>query len=336
MHEITAPVALCQPGTGRLNSDAVGWSRVPLQDCHISGRWPRKKKWNYWAFTSDTHLFSVTVSDLDYAAMAFVYLADFVAGTVEEDSVLVPLGRGVELPDLVGDNVMFDRGGLSISMLHDGPDVQIEVAMPNFAGQGLTASMTATYPDAHETLNVVIPWSTLHFQFTAKHNTLPARGSVSIGEQNVAAFDEVSSFACLDFGRGVWKYRSTWNWGAGSGVVDGRTIGLNLGGQWTNGTGMTENAICVDGRISYIGEDLEWQYDPADWARPWFIRAPSGAVDVAFEPFLEREAKTNVGLVRSEVHQMFGTYTGIVHDSDGTSHSVDGIVGWAEDHVAAW
>ena len=33
----------------------------------------------------------------------------------------------------------------------------------------------------------------------------------------------------------------------------GRVLGFNLGGAWTDGTGMTENGICLDGRLSKIG-----------------------------------------------------------------------------------
>ena len=89
--ELTAPVALCDPdGSGRLDSTAVGWSRRPLHRCDLKGAWGRKKRWNYWAFTTPTHLFSVTVSNLDYAGLAFVYVADFQAGTVCEETVLVP------------------------------------------------------------------------------------------------------------------------------------------------------------------------------------------------------------------------------------------------------
>ena len=35
-------------------------------------------------------------------------------------------------------------------------------------------------------------------------------------------------------------------------------IGLQFGGKWTEGTGMTENAPCIDGRVSKISQELEW------------------------------------------------------------------------------
>ena len=74
-----------------------------------------------------------------------------------------------------------------------------------------------------------------------------------------------------------------WNWGAGSGVVDGRVVGVQVGGRWTDGTGSTENALVVDGRVHKISEELAWDYDPADWLAPW--RVHGELADLTFTPF---------------------------------------------------
>lgn len=93
---LSGPVMLCTP-EGRLNRGGVGWSRHPLHLCNLSGSWGRKKKWNYWCVTSSTHLFSATLSTLDYAGLAFVYVLDFKTGRFHEQSVLVPLARGCKI-----------------------------------------------------------------------------------------------------------------------------------------------------------------------------------------------------------------------------------------------
>ena len=71
--ELTQPVQLCD-SRGNLNPDAIGWSRHPLHDCNLRGHWLRKKRWNYWAITSPTHFFSVTLSNIDYMGLPCVYL----------------------------------------------------------------------------------------------------------------------------------------------------------------------------------------------------------------------------------------------------------------------
>jgi hypothetical protein len=332
--ELTTPVNLCLPN-GRLNPAAVGWSRRPLHRCNLRGRRLRKKKWNYWAITSESHLFSATISHLDYAALVFVYYADFAGGRLAEVTKLLPLGWGCQMPDEVEADVAYQSPGLSVTMRQTGSGVMLDVAVADFDGRPLSAHFDITVPPQHETLNVVVPWDERTFQFTSKQNCLPATGIVTIGGQETR-FSGPQSFACLDFGRGIWPRRCRWNWGSASGRQNGRLVGLNLGGQWTDGTGSTENGVCVDGRLHKISEDLTWQYSRSDLRQPWRISAPSGAVDLTFTPFLERVAASNVWLIRSEVHQMFGRYNGIITSADGERLAVRNLVGWAEDHVALW
>ena len=44
--------------------------------------------------------------------------------------------------------------------------------------------------------------------------------------------------------------------GDGIPTLGGRRIGLNFGGKWTDGTGMTENAVFVDGVMTKMHEDV--------------------------------------------------------------------------------
>jgi hypothetical protein len=348
MPELTSPVRLCDPNQpGHLNPDAVGWSRHPLHLCNLAGAWPRKKRWNYWAFTTETHLFSMTVSHLDYVGLAFLYVADFEQGTVVEETLLTPFGRGCDLEEEVFTDVRFETRGLTLEMLQQGGEgeprrVRFRAESTGFGGRGLQAELEASYPPEHETLNVVVPWDDRRFQFTAKHNTLPAHGFVRLGAGEGEAEEEIvfegpQSFACLDYGRGIWPRRCEWNWGAASGSQGGRIIGLNLGGKWTDGTGATENALCITGRLAKIDEDLTWEYDRSDWMKPWRIFAPeSGVVDLEFTPVCERVAEMNARLIRSEVHQLFGRYRGTVQNADGQRIEIEDLVGWAEEHRAVW
>ncbi|MCL4266066.1 MAG: DUF2804 family protein [Anaerolineae bacterium] len=332
--ELTAPVDLCLPN-GRLNPAAVGWSRHPFHRCNLRGRWPRKKRWNYWAITTESHLFSATISHLDYAGLVFVYYADFNTGRLTEATKLLPLGQDCHLADVVAADAVYGSKGLRVAMRQQAVGVALRVEMADFEGRPLTAQLAITIPPQHETLNVVVPWNDRTFQFTSKQNCLPASGTVTIGGQETL-FQGEQSFACLDFGRGIWPRHCRWNWGSASGRQNGRLLGLNLGGQWSDGTGSTENGVCVDGRLHKLSTDLIWQYDRTAFMRPWRISDPTGRLELTFTPFLERVAASNVWLVRSEVHQMFGHYHGLITTDEGEVVAVHRLVGWAEDHVALW
>ena len=125
-----------------------------------------------------------------------------------------------------------------------------------------------------------MPWTGERFQLNSKHNTLPCEGAVTVGDRRYV-MDPAECHAVQDFGRGIWPYRSFWNWGVATGVQDGVRIGVNVGAKWTTGTGVNENGLLIDGRLHKIMEDLRWDYDPSDWMRPWRVRAEhSGAVDL--------------------------------------------------------
>ena len=330
--ELQAPVDLCD-ANGRLNPDAVGWSRQPLHRCNLSGRAGRKKRWNYWAVTSPDHLFSVTLADIDYLGLAFVYYLDFTTGWLAELTVSRLFGYGCSLNETVPGDLRFEDRRLKLRLTDDGVQIRLWVEAPEFHGCSLSADLQIARPPGHETLNVVIPWSERHFQYTSKQEALPAHGQVML-DSRVIPFPQGASWACLDFGRGVWPYRTSWNWAAAAGMVDGRSVGFNLGGKWTDGTGYTENGIVVDGRLTKIGGAMTFRYDAQEFKNPWQITGER--VDLTFLPFYERVAKTDILLLRSEVHQLIGRFSGVLETEDGERIAIRNMIGWAEEHRARW
>jgi hypothetical protein len=330
--ELTGPADLCT-ADGQLNEDALGWSRKPLHNANLSGRYPRKKRWEYWCITSPTHLFSATVADLDYAAQAIVYVMDFERKRFHESVVIAPFGRGCSVDD---DETTFDAKSMQVTFRRTGTTTEINIARAKVAGTVLDAQFDVRHPPHQESCNVVIPCTPKNFVFTSKHQCLPASGEVGFGPGSIA-FNGHECFACLDRVRGIWPYKTAWQWGAASGVKHGRTIGLNLGGTWTDGTSATENAFTVDGRMTKVSEDLSWEYDHRDYMQPWTIRTPiSGQVKLEFTPFYERVAKSNLLVVQSNMHQMFGHFSGTLQTDNETEIEVDNLLGWVENHRARW
>jgi hypothetical protein len=165
------------------------------------------------------------------------------------------------------------------------------------------------------------------FAYTGKHVALPARGTVAI--DGVARPIAAGAFACLDWGRGVWPARSRWNWAAAAGVDGGRTIGFNLGAQWTDGGGATENAVVVDGRLAKLATEVRFEFDRRAPRAPWHLRGPE--VDLRFTPAHVRHPRAPLGPLGSELCLGFGTFTGRVGDA-----AVRDLSGWAEDLRVTW
>jgi hypothetical protein len=334
-HELTEPVPLCD-SKGRLLQSSIGWSRHPLHTCNLSGHWPRKKRWNFWGITNDTCCFSVLLADLDYTGLAKAYFLEYETKRFIEQTVTVPLGRGCDLPATADRDVVFENKAMSLSFLDEQGATRVRVQSPAFGGTALSAELLVERPKGHESINVVIPWSANVFDHTSKQICLPASGTVSFGD-HAFSFEPGRASGCLDFSRGIWPYSTFWNWACFSGIQNGRSIGINLGGSWTDGTGMTENGICVDGRVSKISEDLHFSYNPSDQMKPWTITAPvSGRIDLRVVPFFERVAKTNQLVIYSEFRQVFGRFSGTLVPDDGQAIEVADIIGWVEQHRARW
>jgi hypothetical protein len=329
--ELYQPVDLCD-AQGNLNPAAIGWSRHPIHTCNLSRHPMRKKRWNYWCVTTPEFLFSVTLSNIDYMGLAFVYFLDFESKQFIEQTVMAPFGKGCSLPDLVNSNLAFNHRLLHLSFTGTSSGVDIEVTSPNFGGKELHTSLSVIRPPEHETLNVVIPWSHDRFQFTSKQNCLPVSGIV-IMDGRIYSIPANEGFACLDFGRGIWRYESFWNWACFSSPG----LGANLGAGWTDGTGYTENGLTINGSLHKIGQDIAFTYDPNDFLKPWQLQTrDSDQVNLIFTPFYKRVARTNFAVLTSEVHQMIGRFSGTVTGNNGERMEVKDVIGWAEDHQARW
>jgi hypothetical protein len=335
--ELLQPVAECMPD-GRLNREAIGWSRQPLHRCNLRRHWLRKKRWNYWCVTTDEFLFSITVADLDYIGLAAAGFLEFGEPLAVEQTAIVPFARRFHLPETVrGGDVVIERRGVRLALTEEPAGTRLQADFRTRAGMSLSADLLVERPNDVETMNVVIPWSATRFQFTSKQTCLPARGTVRLNRRAYPFGPSNHAFGCLDFGRGVWPYRCVWNWAAASGVQQGHRLGITLGGKWTDGTGMTENALCVDGRLSKLSEELIFEYDRSDFMKPWRIRTPvSERIDLTLTPFYERASTVNLLLLGSTLHCMFGRFSGGVISDDGEYIAVRDLIGWAEEHRARW
>lgn len=333
--EITTQTLLCD-SDGKLNSDSVGWARKPLITSNLKGHLFRKKKWNYWCVYGKDALFSATISHLDYAASCFVYYLDFETNEFFEKTILLPLGKNVSMSDDVYGNATAVNKEMGIFFIWDGKHILLKVSATNFGGKPLVADLKITCDEKIDSLNVVVPWSEDKFQYTSKQHCLPVEGSFSVGDKEYH-FEKDRDFAVLDYGRGDWPRNITWNWGMASGWQGEDAIGLNFGGKWTDGTGVTENGIILNGKLFKIQEPVDFIYDRKNWMNPWRIKSMvTDNVDITFTPTHHRIAASNVVLVKSEVHQMVGHYSGKVILDDGKEIVIEKLRGTIEEHIAKW
>ncbi len=331
--ERTEPADLCDGHT--LNPAALGWSRRPMLRANLTRAWGRKKRWDYWCVITPEVIVSFVYADIDYAGLANCWILDRSDHAQATAGVLRPFARGLSLPDQVCTGTAEVTGDAFTMRIAETDDATRLTASASSSALGpISIDIRVDKPADHESLNVVIPWSERRFQFTSKQNTRRATGTVTAGDRTWTVGD-TDDFAVQDLGRGIWPYSNRWNWAAGSGRSgDDHLIGLQFGGKWTEGTGFTENALCIDGRLTKIGTELDWDYHWDDPMRPWRLR--SDDIDLALTPYFDRYDDTDLKVVKMEVHQCFGTWSGTVRDADGREYRVDGIDGFAEEARNRW
>ncbi len=288
----------------------IGWSRTSVQSTHVEGL--RSKRWEHWAVMDRETLFMLTVVDLGVVSLVVAAFCDLATGRWTEAAR--PLARRLLLPDRVhGADVRIEAPGVFVVLAESDEGTAIEVDVKTPLAR-VAASIDVVRPRAHETLNVLVPMDR-NFAFTSKQSALPARG--------VVAGRTIAGFACLDHGRGLWPWRTRWNWCSASGASRGRVLGVNLGARWTDGSGTNENGVVVDGRLRSIETDVRFALD---------ARTITGDdVAVTWTELARKRVHVELGVLAAHLDFRVGRFSGRIDEL-----AFDDLLGWAESFDARW
>jgi hypothetical protein len=337
-------------GPGKLldaqgNLTQAGWATQQVLDCNLENcrfyktkfmQGMRIKVWDYYAITTPTHFFSFTVSDIGYLGMVFAYVIEFATGKYEEQTLTIPFAAGVKIPrnSTEGEST-YIGGGKTLRFNVKGEKRTLFVRWPGFGKTTLNADVEFIVPADQESIVITIPIKGKRFYYNRKINCMTSNGWVEYQGTRYMINPE-TSLGNLDWGRGVWEYESFWVWSSASGFLeDKRRIGLNLGFGFGDTSAATENCFILDGKVHKLGI-INYTYNNQNFKDPWTMTCPNGRLDLVFTPFFERLAKTDLKVLRSEVHQMFGKYNGTVVTDDGKKIVIKDLIGWSEEHNAKW
>jgi len=123
---------LCGPD-GLLNRQAIGWSRHPLHTCNLPDSLQRKKKWNYWAVTSNDLLFSATIADIERLQLAGAYIFDRQTQRHIEKTVLQSPNT-ITIPETIAGDMVIEHPDMRVALTDDGSGTRIRVAAADFGG----------------------------------------------------------------------------------------------------------------------------------------------------------------------------------------------------------
>jgi Domain of unknown function (DUF2804), N-terminal/Domain of unknown function (DUF2804), C-terminal len=337
-NELTADVDLCTPDGDRLNPAARGWSRRPLHRANLAGRFGVNKRWDYWAVLAGDLVVSSVYADVDHLGLADVWWADIPSGASGGNGIVTVGSDDFDLPDRPGTAPLHvDRDGFRLAVVDGDGGTRLRGSWTEPDGRPGRLDVFVAQPPGHESLNVVIPWSDELFNYTSKHQARPAHGELAVGERTwTIGGASGDAWGVLDVGRGRWPAEITWNWGGGAGRSGEHVVGLQFGARWTEGSGYTENGLIVDGRLTKLGNELDWQYDWDEPMKPWRVVDPGGQLDVTLTPRDDKHTRLPGRDKGSETHQVFGTWSGRLRTDDGRELDLGGLQGFAEEARQEW
>ena len=332
-HEITKLQHLLKPD-GSLREP--GWSKAMVQKYsrkHIKAPAFRIKEWDYYLVLNEDFAGAFTVSDLGYLGMLSVSLLNFKEGWEHTETVLTafPMGR-FKMPNTSerGD-VVFKNKRLQIEFLLKPGKRYINCKFENFYNEKPFSCQIELDQPEMDSMVIATPWKEKKtaFYYNQKINCMPASGKmVYDGKEYV--FNKETDFGTLDWGRGVWTYDNTWYWGSGNGVVNGKSFGFNIGYGFGDTSAATENMLFYDGKAHKL-DDIEFHFSKDDYMKPWKFTSSDGRFEMDFVPVLDRASKTDVGIIVSDQHQVFGKMTGKAVLDDGTVIELKDFMCFAED-----
>ena len=341
--EITAPGPLldCEGNLRR-----PGYSRRLVQtyarkDVGISPL--RLKEWDYYLVSNGRFALALTIADNGYMGLDSISLLELTEGweITKSPMQVMTLGRK-RLPESseVG-NVHSGGKTYSIHFLHPGERRILLAQMADFGEDGSLTARVELDPAPKDSMVIATPFAApKHFYYNQKINCLRASGYVTYGDRTWT-FDPEDSFAVLDWGRGVWTYDNTWYWSSASHLCDGVPFGWNLGYGFGDTSAATENMLFYDGKAHKLGKvgfliPGEREDGGPRFMEPWQILDDEGRLDLTFTPSLDRKSRSDFRLLRSDQHQVFGTFSGRAVLDDGRELTIRKFPGFAEKVCNKW
>jgi hypothetical protein len=340
----------------------AGWARylVKAYDrASIRASALRIKEWDYYCVLNDRFGAAFTLADNGYMGFVSVSLLDLVAGAELSDSIMIPFPLGsLKAPasSAAGD---FAYRGKKISLrflVRPGKRI-VEIEWPEFGSKakgglarraGLSQKVSLLDgrrglsgrlelgPPPRDSMVIATPFKEKRtaFYYNQKINCMKASGTLLCGALPVE-FKPSDSSAVLDWGRGVWTYSNTWYWASASSRIGSASFGFNLGYGFGDSGAASENMLFYGGVAHKLGRTA-FAIDPDSFLKPWKISSDDERLELDFVPILDRASDTDLLLLRSNQHQVFGRFSGRAVLDSGKVLKLRDILGFAEKVANRW
>ena len=319
-----------------------GWAKDLLFEYsreHVKAAKIKIKEWDYYCVLSGNKGAAFTIADNGYLGFVAVTVFDFDTPHEISNSVMIPfpMGRFNMPPSSKQGNVLFQNKQITLKFTRENQARLIEIDYKHFhKKQNLTGKIRLNQPDLLESMVIATPFAKKPkaFYYNQKINCMQAHGELTLGSKTIH-FKPTDSYGVLDWGRGVWTYANTWYWGSASGRVNNKLFGFNIGYGFGNTSAATENTIFYEGKTHKF-DQVSFHIPPNDFMKPWKFTSNDARFEMDFTPIIDRHSSTNLVLLKSIQHQVFGRFTGKAVLDTGETIVIKNFLGFAEQVTNHW
>ncbi len=318
-----------------------GWARKPILKYNkenIGKSWWRIKEWDHYSVLNKDYGFQITIGDIGYLTQMSYTWIDFNTKSREGVGLFKFFTKSKLLPlsSLEDSVIEFPTEKFNAKITKNGTKCILEIDDPSFMEKGIKGKIELEDIPSHDNTVVVTGYKEdpTRFYYNHKINYMPASGNIKLGQENFE-FSPDSSFGLMDWGRGIWPYRTHWLWASGCGLVDKVPVAFNLGYGFGDLSTHTENIIFYDGKAHKIDEVM-FHHENRDPTKDWKFTSNDKRLNLTLTPLIPHREKINFGLIYLESSLLHGLYSGELVLDNGDKIQIENILGHAEDIFWRW
>ncbi len=302
----------------------------------------KTKEWDYYYIGNNHFGLALTIADNGYMGLDSISFLSF-DGTPWEITIskmqALTLGKKNLPSTSETGNVSYGNESYLLSFENDGKTRHLSGFMSNFKNKEPIIFDVTLTDIPKDSMVIATPFEKSgHFYFNQKINCMVAEGTVQLDGKEYT-FNPDTSFGLLDWGRGIWTYQNTWYWSSLNTMVDGHRFGFNLGYGFGDTSAASENMLFYDGiahKLDQVTFNIPEENGIDQFTQTWAFTSNDNRVNLTFVPVIDRASDTNVVIIRSNQHQVFGQFYGDCILDDGTVIHLDGQLGFAEKVFNKW
>ncbi|MFX1445029.1 MAG: DUF2804 domain-containing protein [Promethearchaeota archaeon] len=323
-----------------------GWAKKPLiryNKENIGKGWTRIKEWDHYSILNKEFGLQLTIGDIGYLTqMSYVWI-DFKekAKNGKSEFKFFTKSKLLPLSSLEDSIIEFPSKKFKATIEKKGNNRILSIEDPSFLDKGIKGSLSLYDNPKWDNTVVVTGYQEdpRLFYYNHKINMMPATGEIKVGEKNYS-FKPEKSFGLMDWGRGIWPYRTHWLWASACGMLNDVPVAFNLGYGFgavgsEEGATHTENIVFYDGKAHKIDE-VTFHHENRDPEKPWKFTSNDNRLNLVLEPIIPHKEKLNFGLINLNSSLLHGLYSGVIVLDNGEKIHIDEMLGHAEDIYWKW